>query len=112
MTLVRPTLTQLPIPDRTEPAPHPCIETAREARNTRRRRVRMRAFGVGFFDFLYASCPRCSEPVSGMPKKCGCCHEVLEGNPVWELSRKNSAWILLIGPIAVLIAVLLVWPRG
>jgi hypothetical protein len=72
----------------------------------------MHSFGAGFFDFLYATCPRCSEPVAGNPKKCGCCHEALEGNPAWELSRKNSAWILLIGPVVVLIAVLAAWPRG
>jgi hypothetical protein len=71
----------------------------------------MRQSSFRFLDFLLPNCPCCAEPVPGSPKKCPCCHEVLLDNPAWDLSRKNSAWVLLIGPMIVLTVVVLAWPK-
>ncbi len=109
MTLARPYRFLLRSTRPTDPVPRVAGPSRRSARL---RRLRTRHYSSpGFFDFLLPNCPRCIEPVSGSPTKCPCCHETLEGNPAWELSRKNSAWVLLIGPITVLAAVLTVWPR-
>lgn len=68
--------------------------------------------GLHCLDFLRPSCPRCFEPVAGLPERCACCHEPLEGNPYWDQQRKHSAWILLVGPAAVFITVVSLWPTA
>ena len=87
-------------------------QSSRERRQSRQRRFRMWTQRFRFFDFLRPDCPRCFEPVAGLPNRCACCHEPLEGNPAWEQQRKNTAWILLAGPVGVFAAVISHWPRA
>ena len=88
------------------------LESARMVRQSRNRRLRMWTRGLRFLDFLRPACPRCFEPVAGLPERCACCHEPLEGNASWEQQRKHSAWILLVGPVGVFVAVVSLWPHA
>jgi hypothetical protein len=87
-------------------------QSSREHRQSRQRRFRMWTQTFRFLDFLRPSCPRCFEPVAGLPNRCACCHEPLEGNPAWEQQRKKTAWILLAGPVGVFATVISLWPHA